>query len=278
MARSTRPDLEPATKAEVRRLRTLLRDRHARDDEGVFVCEGPRVISAAFEHGADLIECYVGETTSPDVRAVVDRAAASGMTVRKLAVPVGDTVTPQPVFATARLRRSRDTAGLDLALVGAAISDPGNAGTLIRSAAAAGAQAVIFGAGSVDAYNPKVVRASAGAIFGVPLLDGIGPNQKGLSVMDALDVLRDAGRVCFGTRATDGRPYDTVDLTATAAVLLGNEARGLDAALDDRLDGWLSIPMAGAAESLNVAMAGTVLCFEAARQRAATQRAPRRGA
>jgi RNA methyltransferase, TrmH family len=257
VAHSTRPDLEPATKAEVRRLRTLLRDRHARDGEGVFVCEGPRVISAAFEHGADLIECFVGATSSPDVRAVVDRAAASGMTMRKLAAPVGDTVTPQPVFATARLRRSRDASGLDLAVVGAVISDPGNAGTLVRSAAASGAQAVIFGAGSVDAYNPKVVRASAGACFAVRIVEGV-PAVEILEALGADQVRR------IGAAADGGAPPESFDLRERTAIVVGHEVRGLTPELP--LDGVVTIPMQSH-ESLNVAMAGSVLLFEAARQR-----------
>jgi TrmH family RNA methyltransferase len=167
-------------------------------------------------------------------------------------------------------------------LVAAGVADPGNLGTLLRSAEASGACGMVIGAGSVDAYNPKVVRASAGAIFGVPLVQARAEpalnepalnepalNEEGWSVMDALDELRSAGRALYGTRAAGGggRP-DEVDLAAPVAVVLGNEARGLDDDVAARVDGWITIPMAGPSESLNVAMAGTVVCFEAARQRA----------
>ncbi|HEX5587211.1 MAG TPA: RNA methyltransferase [Acidimicrobiia bacterium] len=260
--------------SEVRRLRELLRDAQARNTERAFVVEGPRAVDAALDRDVELEAAYLGPGAEQSFAPLVARLRAAHVRIEELKdgvlERVGSTVTPQPVLAVAPMPR-HDAVVLraaGLVLVAVEVADPGNVGTLLRSAEAAGAVAILLSAGSVDAYNPKVVRASAGAIFGVPLLDE-GPDGKGWSVMDALDVLRDAGRACLGTRAADGRRYDTVDLTAPVAVLLGNEARGLDAGLDDRLDGWLTIPMAGATESLNVAMAGTVLCFEAARQRAA---------
>jgi TrmH family RNA methyltransferase len=132
-------------------LRALLRDRRAREEEQLFVCEGPRVIAAALDAKAELTECYVDPKGSELVKTVAARAATAGIPVRELAGPVGNTVTPQPIFAIARLARSSDPGTVDLAVLGVHVADPGNAGTLVRSAAAAGAQAGIFGAGSVDA-------------------------------------------------------------------------------------------------------------------------------
>jgi RNA methyltransferase, TrmH family len=266
--------------SEVRRLRELLRDARARSTERVFVVEGPRAVDAALDRDVALEAAYLGPGAEQSFAPLVARLRAARVRLEHLKdgvlERVGSTVTPQPVLAVAAMPR-HDVAVLrneGLVLVAVEVRDPGNVGALLRSAEAAGVAAIVLSAGSVDAYNPKVVRASAGAIFGVPLLVGAHEtDEKEWSVMDALDVLRDAGRVSFGTRAADGTPYDRADLAGPAAVLLGNEARGLDAGLDARLDGWLIIPMAGAAESLNVAMAGTVLSFEAARQQAA-----RRGA
>jgi TrmH family RNA methyltransferase len=147
-----------------------------------------------------------------------------------------------------------------LVLVLAGVGDPGNAGTLLRSAEAAGATAVWATAGTVDLYAPKTVRASAGALFHVPVRDGLdGPA--------ALDGLRAAGVRVLGTAASGGTPVDQADLTGPVAFVLGNEAHGLDGVWAGAVDEWLTIPMVGRAESLNVAMAGTLLCFEAARQR-----------
>src|SRR5262245_18601516 len=267
--------------ADVRRLRELLRDARTRRVERAFVVEGPRAVDAALDRDGTLEHVYVGPGAAHAIAPLLARLHGADVPVSTLKEGVlervGTTVTPQPVLAVAPIPASSPDAlareGVVVVLAG--VADPGNVGTLLRSAEAAGAAGIVIGAGSVDAYNPKVVRASAGAIFGVPLLVGPameGPVMEGWSVTDALDALRASGRACFGTRASGGARPDQVDLTAPVAVLLGNEARGLAPELDDAvgsLDGWLSIPMAGHAESLNVAMAGTVVCFEAARQRAA---------
>ncbi|MET0276636.1 MAG: RNA methyltransferase [Acidimicrobiia bacterium] len=257
--------------SDVKRLRELLRDARARDAEQTFVVEGPRAVAAALERGARLEHVYLGpnaDTAFAPLVEQLDRAGVARSTLKEGVLErVGSTVTPQPVLAIAPKPTVELTALArdGLVLVGARLSDPGNVGALLRSADAAGAAGIVLGTGSVDAYNPKVVRASAGAIFGVPILEG-------WSVMDALQALREAGRTCLGTRAGDGTPYHQVDLTAPTAVVLGNEAHGLGAGvadgLDRALDGWITIPMHGPTESLNVAMAGTVVCFEASRQRA----------
>jgi TrmH family RNA methyltransferase len=239
-----------ATKAELHRLRTLLRDRSARDEEQLFVCEGPRVVAAAIEHGAEIVECFIA---SDDVHEL---AARTGAPVRVLEKAIGDTVTPQPILALVRMHRTRDISGLDFSVV-ATLNDPGNAGTLIRSAAAAGAQAMIFGAGSVDAYNPKVVRASAGACFAIRIVEGV-PAVEILEALGADDVRR------VGAVVSGGDAPEASDLCGRTALVLGHEVHGLDAALP--LDAKVTLPMV-AGESLNVAMAGTALLFEAARQR-----------
>jgi TrmH family RNA methyltransferase len=180
---------------------------------------------------------------------------------------VGSTRTPQPVLAVASIPTvDRAVLARDgLVVVAMSVSDPGNLGTLMRSAEASGAAAIVLGPGSVDAYNPKVVLASAGAIFGIAVVDA---ESEGWTAVEALDALGELGRQRLGATATLGTPYTDVDFTRPTALVLGNEAHGIDPAVDARLDGHVHIPMAGPAESLNVAMAATVLCFESARQRA----------
>jgi TrmH family RNA methyltransferase len=159
----------------------------------------------------------------------------------------------------------RDVLARDgLVLVGVALSDPGNVGTILRSAEAAGAAAIVLGPGSVDAYNPKVVRSSAGAIFGIPVVDAV---SEGWSAVEALDALGELGRQRLGAAARTGTPYPEVDFRRPTAIVLGNEAHGLGDDITAHLDGHVTIPMGGPAESLNVAMAASVLCFESARQR-----------
>jgi len=143
------------------------------------------------------------------------------------------------------------------------VADPGNAGTLVRAAEAAGAAAVLFCGSSVDPSNAKCVRASAGALFHVPIASGgeVGP---------VLESLGELGVRRLATVVQGGRPYDEVDLTGPVALVLGSEAHGLAPSALDAVDERLSIPMDGRSESLNVAMAGSVLCFESLRQRRAT--------
>jgi TrmH family RNA methyltransferase len=249
--------------ADVKQLRALLRDRRVRDEHALMVCEGPRVITAALDEQAPIREVLVGVDATPAARTVADRAAECFVPVRELAAGVAGRVSATPsaqgVFAVVALRRPHldVIAGASLVLVAPLLSDPGNAGTLIRSAAAAGAEIIVLGPGSVDAYNPKTVRASAGACFAIQIVEGV-------PAVTALEALASAGIRRVGAQSAGGTPPEAVDLTPPVAIVLGHEIHGL--ADDLPLDAQVTIPMHGT-ESLNVAMAGTVLCFEAARQR-----------
>jgi TrmH family RNA methyltransferase len=234
------------------------------------VVEGPRAVDAALDRGARLEAVYFGPRADVAFPALTARVAAAGTNVAVLKEgvleKVGTTRTPQPVLAVASMPdvAADVLAGDGLVVAGVALADPGNLGTILRSAEAAGAAAILLGPGSVDAYNPKVVRASAGAIFGIPVVDA---ESEGWSAVEALDALAELGRQRLGATAGIGIPYPDVDFTRPTAVVVGSEAHGIDAHLDAHLDGHVTIPMAGPAESLNVAMAATVLCFESARQR-----------
>jgi len=244
----------------------LLRDARTREAEHAFVVEGPRAVDDALDRAIALESVFFGPSAEVAFAPLATRVAAAGIAVELLKEGVlerlGSTVTPQPVLAIAPTPAPRpDALARDgLVLVGVALADPGNVGTLMRSAEASGAAGIVLTTGSVDAYNPKVVRASAGAIFGVPVMEG-------WSAVEALDALGQQGRRRLAADAHAGTPYDAVDFRLPTAVVLGNEAHGLPPDLDAHLDGRITIPMHGSTESLNVAMAGTVLCFEAARQR-----------
>jgi TrmH family RNA methyltransferase len=256
--------------ADIRRLRELLRDARVRGAERAFVVEGPRAVDGALDRGGALEAVYFGPGADHAFPALVARVHAAGIPVQLLKEgvleKVGSTRTPQPVLAVAPIvAPSSDVLVRDgLVVVATLLSDPGNLGTILRSAEAAGAAAIVLGPGSVDAYNPKVVRASAGAIFGMPVLDAA---SEGWSPVEALDALGALGRQRLGAVATGALPYDEADFTRPTALVLGHEAQGLSPEVHSRLDGTVTIPMAGATESLNVAMAATVVCFEAARQR-----------
>lgn len=249
----------------VQRARRLLARASTRRSEGAYVVEGAKLVGEALDAGVPVEALYVAPRCAD---AVVDRALAAGVRVFDLAPGVlervSDTVTPQPVLAIVRAtdRPLSDLRGTGLVVVCADVRDPGNLGTVLRSAEASGAGGVICCDGSVDVYNPKCVRASAGSVFHVRLVAGGDPVQ-------VLDELGRWGMRRLATRATGGTPYHDVDLTGPVAVVVGNEAHGLPAGLEGGLDGSITIPMDGRAESLNVGMAAAVLCFEAARQRRA---------
>jgi TrmH family RNA methyltransferase len=248
---------------KVQRLRKLVARRSARDAEGVFVVEGAKVLDEALDAEARVEAVFVAAgATDP----VVTRAAAMGHPVFDLAAgvleKVAGTTTPQPVMAVIEQPKATldDLADATLLVVCVDVRDPGNLGTVLRSAEAAGAGGLVCCDGCVDIFNPKAVRASSGALFHVPVVVGGQPVEV-LERMGAWGVRR------LGTVASGGRAYSDADLTEPVAFVLGNEAHGLPADLTNRLDDRLSIPMAGRTESLNVGMAAAVLTFEAARQR-----------
>jgi len=255
----------------VQRLRRLIGRRNARAAEGCFVVEGSKVLGVALDAGVPVESVYV----DPDlvhagdrVEPLIDRCLAAGARVFYLSEGVlsrvAGTVTPQPVLAVvATTDLTVDELGArhpDLVVVCVDVRDPGNAGAVLRAAEAAGAGGVVACGASVDLFNPKTVRASAGAVFHVPTVTSPAASE-------VLDVVGRWGLRRLGTVARAGEDYAATDLTGPVAVVVGNEAWGLRPALDACLDVRVTIPMAGRAESLNVGMAAAVVCFEAARQR-----------
>lgn len=258
-------------------MRRLARQRKARSEERAFVIDGPTLVDEALTSPVVLDEVLAGPGADP---ALLERCAAEGVVVRS--VPAGvlervaATVTPQPVAAVAKLPDVSLTAALErlavatgerqpasprTALVLVSVADPGNLGTLCRSAAAAGFGTLICCDDGADPYGPKAVRASAGSLFRVQVV-------RECSAAAALDGLRAAGLRCYGAVPRGGVPYDQARFSGDLAIVLGSEAHGLPEGVQGRLsDDLLSVPMDTAAESLNVAMAGTVLCFEVSRQR-----------
>lgn len=256
----------PLSQGVFRSARRLL-ERKGRLAAGEFLAEGPQAVKAALALAGDSpLRVLIG---SPGALArhdeLVATARALGADVREATADqlrgLTDAVHPQGLVAICRV----ETVALDdvlaarprLVAVCAQIRDPGNLGTVIRSADAFGADAVIVTHGSVDLHNPKTVRASVGSLFNLPVVTGI-------PLATAVDALRGAG---LRTLAADGAG-DTLltdlDLTPPTAWILGNEAWGLpaeDAALADQV---VSVPIWGRAESLNLASAATVCLFATA--------------
>jgi len=243
--------------------------RRWRDREGAFLVEGPRAIIDALEVPGTVRELFVADDdpAAGPVRVTAEAAGVPVLTVtRPVLATLASTTTPQGAVAVANIadaslsdvrRRS------ELVVVLANVRDPGNAGTLVRSAAAAGAGGLVFCNGSVDPWNPKVVRAAAGSLWRIPI-------ARGASLEEAVRSLRAMGLKLVGTAASAARWVYDVDLSGPIAFVMGNEAWGLGEYGADFLDETVAIPLQAGVESLNVAVAGSVTLFEAARQRRRT--------
>lgn len=255
----------------MRRLRQLLRKRTLRSTEQVVVVEGAELLSVARSAGAAIEAVYVAAegADGPAVVELTARLLAEGGRVFELAPGVmervASTVSPQPVLGVVSYRPATigDLVATDLVVVCVDVRDPGNLGTVIRTADAAGVDAVVCCDGTVDPTNPKCVRATAGSLFHLPVVEGG-------TAAEALAALGARGCTTVATVVRDGTDYTAFDWTGPVALVLGNEASGLPEELVAALDARVTVPMAGRSDSLNVSVSAAVLCFEALRQRRAT--------
>ena len=252
----------------MQRLRRLLRRRAVRHSEGVFVMEGPTLVGEALAAGAAVESLYVapGARRLPAVTELCHRALDAGARVFDLGPGVlervADTVTPQPVLAVVHMPQATllSLAAPSFVVVCIDVRDPGNTGAVIRAADGAGADAVVCCDGTADAFNPKTVRASAGSVLHLPVVQGC-------SGEEALRALASMGLRRLAAVAHGGRSPVETDLAVPLALVLGNEAHGMPPSLGELIDGTLTISLDERAESLNVSLAAAVLCFEVRRQR-----------
>ncbi|MCR2813362.1 RNA methyltransferase [Microbacterium sp. zg.Y1090] len=244
-----------------------LTKRSARQETGLFLLEGPQAAREALAHRPDaLVELFATPGALERHSDIRDAAEEAGVdvvfTTEAVIDAMADTVTPQGLVAVARQSPTslKDifAAGPRLIAICEEVRDPGNLGTIIRAADAAGADAVILTGRTVDLYNPKVVRATTGSLFHVPVAVGADlqataarARAAGLQVV-AADV---GGEDFLASRALLARP---------TAWLFGNEARGLDEEARAHADLALRLPIYGAAESLNLATAASVCLYESA--------------
>jgi TrmH family RNA methyltransferase len=244
-----------------------LAKRSAREETGLFLVEGPQAVAEAIAtHFELLVELYITPAAFDRHTEIVEAAVGGGIDVETASEQVieamADTVTPQGVVAVCRQfpvsMRSLLSRSSRLVAILEEVRDPGNAGTIIRAADAAGADGVILTGSSVDAYNPKVVRSTTGSLFHVPVA------QNG-TLEAAIDAVRAAGLQVFAADVKgDDLPSVRDLLPAPTAWVFGNEARGLGDAQLDLVDRVVRVPIYGRAESMNLATAASVCLYESA--------------
>ncbi len=265
----------------VKQVRALA-GRSARSRHGQFLVEGPQSVREAVRHAASSVrDVYLTPAAAARYAEIVDDARAAGLYLHVGAPEVLDAMSADaqgvlavvrssaPSLADALAARAPERAGRPLLVaVLATVRDPGNAGTVIRAADAAGADLVVLAGESVDVHNPKVVRSTAGSLFHLPVVTG-------LPLDAALTELRGMGCQVLAADGTGPLDLDDLlddagsgtapDLAGPTAWVFGNEAWGLPEADRDLADAVVRVPIRGRAESLNLATAATVCLYASSR-------------
>lgn len=261
-------DREPVKGPNNRRVVELRRlvDRPAANPTEALL-EGERTVAEALDAGLRpttvvVPESGIGDFDGSLVSSRLDESVEVLVVRDQVFARLAPSVTPQPMLAVIRRPAAQLPAAFgkrDFALVLVGVSDPGNVGTLIRVADATGAACVVV-VGGADPWRPKAVRSSAGSVLRVPVVTGDDAQQM-------LQSLRAVGARIVATDVRAGVRHDSGVLEGPSAIVLGSESHGLDRSIDALVDARVRIDMPGNAESLNVAMAGTLLAFEAAKPR-----------
>jgi RNA methyltransferase, TrmH family len=268
MAPPAGPEITSIRSPRVRAARQLAK-RAFRQRARAFLAEGPQAVGEALSSGATITELFVTAPARDRCAELAAQAARGGAAVHAVSGEVmaelAQTITPQGLLAVCRFvdvpLARLIAAGPRLVVILANVRDPGNAGTVLRTADAAGADGVIFAGASVDPYNSKCVRASAGSLFHLPVVVGA-------TVADSVPALRGAGLRVLAADGGAPRTLDEPDLAARlgqpTAWLFGNEAWGLPGDLLALADEAIAVPIYGQAESLNLAAAAAVCLYASA--------------
>lgn len=252
-----------ASNSLLKRVRQL-QSRSGREKAGAFLIEGEKLFDEAVKHAVDIEAVIVRESFLASDYLASKQLERVTVVDDKLFLDLATTETPQGLVAIARFKPWTADAlfqgAAPLVVIADRVQDPGNLGTMIRTGLALGATGILLTKGSVDAFNPKVVRSAAGALFALPFLENI-------VIEDAISQCRNRGLTILAFSADGQRRLSEIELKKPTALLLGNEANGLDENVERSADLVVSIPMAQASESLNVSIANAIVLYEASRQR-----------
>ena len=238
-----------------------LREKKHRDQLNLYWIEGIHLLNEVLKSDEKIVSVAVTTQglSNPEVKEILRQCNDLGIRVFEVSESVGkqlfETETPQGIGATIQKENCEVLPeGLGTLLVLDHVQDPGNIGTLLRSAEAAGAIGVALTAGCADPWSGKVLRASMGSVFRVPLFTDF--------KIDQLQAMKRSGWKVYGTAAEGSDDYRTVDFSKKRILVLGSEGKGISAELTGLIDESLKIPMCQPVESLNVAVAGSILLFE----------------
>lgn len=249
--------------AKIKLVRALLGRSKERREAGAFVVEGVRLVEEAVINNWRFRFALYAETLSEQGRLQVESLRARGVDVEEVSVSVmksiSGTEAPQGILALLEFTDLPIPNQPNFILIPDQIRDPGNLGTLLRSAAALGVQAVLIPPETTDAFAPKVLRSGMGAHFRLPIHSMSWEEIEKLVKQEGLNVL---------VADMDGRSCWETDLRRSLALIIGSEAEGASGPSRKLANGKISIPMSGEIESLNAGVAGSVLMFEVMRQRA----------
>lgn len=251
----TRPD-----HPKVKRIRALLAKNKERRQTGLYVTEGLRVCSEVPEELIEEIYISEGFEAPAGIRGLLKRKGYETLS-SDVFMKAADTVTPQGILFVVKMKKLREAETKNpLYLILEDVQDPGNIGTILRTAEGAGVTAVYVNNGCADIYSPKVVRATMGSLYRVPVYTY--EDIKGLAT-----VLKGRGIQLYATCLKESVDYQEPDYTGGTAFLIGNEGNGLKEETLKTVDTHIRIPMLGRLESLNASVAAALVMYEAANQR-----------
>jgi TrmH family RNA methyltransferase len=254
---------------KIKLVRALLGRSKERREAGAFVVEGVRLVEEAANRDWRFEFALFDESLSERGKSLVESLMSRGVDVEvissNLMNSLSETETPQGILAVLKRTELPISSSLDFILIPDLIREPGNLGTLLRSAAAAGVQAVFLPPETTDAFAPKVLRAGMGAHFRLPI-----HTMSWDEVHEYVSASHTRLQVLLADM--DGQPYWETDLTQPLTLIVGGEAEGASEQARKLVNAKISIPMMGKMESLNAGVAGSVLMFEVVRQRAGARR------
>ena len=254
-----------ASNQQMKNITALLKKSKERKRQGLFVVEGPKMCFEAPEGWLESI--YVSESFINDEEnkaRLMKHTMDYEIVADNVLKAVSDTMTPQGIIATVRIPSYslsdiiKDANSSILLLE--SIQDPGNLGTMFRTGEGAGISGVVMNKSTVDLFNPKTIRSTMGSIYRMPFV--VVDDMK-----SAVETIKDTGISLYAAHLKGTKSYDEPDYKKGCGFMIGNEGKGLSDELADMADEYIRIPMEGQVESLNAAIAATILMYEANRQR-----------